>query len=106
MNQFSRRTFSGAVLSASALAAQQRSDPANPVRVDLPPWKGSSAGGDHFELPGPPSPRTKWTVPWAPRKYFAEWLPALFERTLEIDGWGGEKPQLQWIFTRSPIRQP
>jgi hypothetical protein len=99
MNQFSRRTFSGAVLSASALAAQQRSDPAIPVRVDLPPWKGSSAGGDHFELPGPPSPRTKWTVPWAPRKYFAEWLPALFERTLEIDGWGGEKPQLQWIFT-------
>jgi len=100
MKKFSRRTFSGAVLSASALAAaQQPSEPANPAKVDLPPWKGSSSGGDHFEFPGPPSPRTKWTVPWAPRKYFAEWLPALFERTIEIDGWSGEKSQLRWIFT-------
>ena len=99
MKKFSRRTFSGAVLSASALAAQEPSDPANPARVDLPAWKGSPGGGDHFEFPGPPSPRTRWTVPWAPRKYFAEWLPALFERTLEIDGWSGEKSQLRWIFT-------
>jgi hypothetical protein len=99
MKKFSRRTFSGVVLSASALAAQERSDPANPARVDLPRWTGSPGGGDHFEFPGPPSPRTKWTVPWAPRKYFAEWLPALFERTIEIDGWRGEKSQLRWIFT-------
>jgi hypothetical protein len=99
MNRFSRRAFSGVVLSASALAAQERSEPASPARVDLPPWKGSSGGGDGFELPGPPSPRTKWTVPGPPRKYFAEWLPALFERTLEIDAWTGEKPQLRWIFT-------
>ncbi len=99
MKKFSRRTFSGAVLSASALAGQERSDPANPARVDLPPWKESPAGGDRFEFPGAPSPRTRWTVPGPPRKYFAEWLPALFERTLEIDGWSGEKSQLRWIFT-------
>ncbi|MGB7763372.1 MAG: hypothetical protein WBL61_26290 [Bryobacteraceae bacterium] len=98
MKQFSRRTFSGAMLTASALAAQERSEPANSARLDLPPWKGS-ASGDAFEFPGPPSPRTKWTVPGPPRKYFAEWLPALFERTVEIDAWSGEKPQLRWIFT-------
>jgi hypothetical protein len=100
MQKISRRTFAGAVLSTSALAAaQEPGNPANPAKLDLPPWKGSSAGGDGFELPGPPSPRTRWTVPLAPRKYFAEWLPALFERTLEIDNWSGDKPQLRWIFT-------
>jgi hypothetical protein len=100
MNKFSRRAFSGAMLSASAVvAAQEHSDPVNPARVDLPPWKESSAGGDGFELSSTPSPRTRWAVPGPPRKYFAEWLPALFERTIEIDGWSGEKPQLRWIFT-------
>jgi len=99
MKKFSRRTFSASVLSASALAAQDPSGPASSAKVDLPSWKGPSPGGDSFELPGAPSPRTKWTVPWTPRKYFAEWLPALFERTIEIDAWSGEKPQLRWIFT-------
>jgi hypothetical protein len=100
MKSFSRRTFSGAVLSASALAAaQERSEPVNAARVDLPPWKASPAGGDGFEFPGAPSPRTKWTVPGPPRKYFAGWLPALFERTIEIDAWSGGKSQLRWIFT-------
>jgi len=99
MKKFSRRTFSASVLSASALAAQDPSGPASSAKVDLPSWKGPSPGGDSFELPGAPSPRTKWTVPWTPRKYFAEWLPALFERTIEIDAWSGEKAQLRWIFT-------
>jgi hypothetical protein len=99
MKKVSRRAFSGAVLTASALAAQERSQAANPGRVDLPPWQRSSAGGDGFEFPGAPSPRTRWNVPGPPRKYFAEWLPALFERTLEIEEWSGEKPQLRWIFT-------
>lgn len=99
MKKVSRRTFSGAVLSATALAAQERSAPANPAKVDLPPWKGSSAGGDPFEFSGAPSPRTRWNVPGPPRKYFAEWLPALFERTLEVDDWSGAKSQLRWIFT-------
>ena len=100
MKKISRRTFSGVVLSVSALvAAQERSQPANPARVDLPPWQRSSASGDSFEFPGAPSPRTRWNVPGPPRKYFAEWLPALFERTLEIEDWRGEKSQLQWIFT-------
>ncbi len=99
MKKVSRRVFSGAMLSASALRAQEPGDPLNPARVDLPSWKGSPAGGDGFEFPGPPSPRTKWTVPGPPRKYFPEWLPALFERTIEIDDWGGGRPQLRWIFT-------
>jgi len=100
MKKVSRRMFSGAMLSASALvAAQESSAPANPARVDLPPWKGSSAGGDGFEFPGAPSPRTRWNVPGSPRKYFAEWLPALFERTLQIEDWSSGKAQLRWIFT-------
>jgi len=100
MKKVSRRAFSGAVFSASALAkAQEQRDPGNPAKVDLPPWKGSSAGGETFEFPGAPSPRTRWNVPGAPRRYFAEWLPALFERTLEIENWSGEKPQLRWVFT-------
>jgi hypothetical protein len=100
MEKVSRRTFSGVVLSASALAAaQDRSDTASPSKLDLPPWKASSGGGDRFEFPGAPSPRTRWNVPGPPRKYFAEWLPALFERTVEIDEWSGAKSQLRWIFT-------
>jgi hypothetical protein len=94
----SRRAFSGAVLTGSALAAAAAQE--NPSKLELPAWKASSAtGGDAFELPNPPSPRTKWSVAYSPRKYFAEWLPALFERTLEIENWSGEKPQLRWIFT-------
>jgi hypothetical protein len=101
MKKISRRAFSGVVLSAPAIAtaAQERGDAANPGKVDLPAWKGSSAGGDGFEFPGAASPRTRWNVPGPPRKYFAEWLPALFERTLEIEDWSGEKALLRWVFT-------
>jgi len=99
MKKVSRRAFSGAMLSVPALAAQDAGQPANAGGLDLPPWQPSQGEGDRFELPGPPSPRTRWTVPGEPRKYFAEWLPALFERTLEIDEWSGESPRLRWIFT-------
>jgi len=93
MKKISRRAFSGAVLSASAIAAAAQE------RTQLPPWKESSAGGDLFEFPGVPSPRgPRWNVP-SPRKYFGEWLPALFERTLEIEHWSGETSLLRWVFT-------
>lgn len=95
--KLTRRTFSGVLLSAPAVA-QERPQPAAPVRIDLPPAQ-SSSGGEPFELPGPPSPRTRWNVPGPPRKYFYEWLPALFERTVELDQWTGAKPALRWIFT-------
>jgi hypothetical protein len=100
MSEISRRAFSGAVLAAPAVAvAQEQNIPARPARMELPAWKAPAAGGDPFDLPEPPSPRTRWAVAWAPRKYFAEWLPALFERTIEIAQWNGEKAQLSWIFT-------
>jgi hypothetical protein len=67
--------------------------------VELPPWNTAPAGGDVFIFPGPPSPRTRWNVPGPPRKYFSEWLPALFERTIEIEEWSGNQPVLRWIFT-------
>ena len=100
--KISRRTFSGVALSAPALAAAQvqSTQPASPAvpTVELPTWTGAGAGGDGFEFPGAPSPRTKWIVPGPPRKYFDEWLPALFERTVEIEDLGGNA-QLRWIFT-------
>src|ERR1019366_4318986 len=100
MKRISRRTFSGTVFSASALVAQERADPASPAKVELPAWASSPpVGDDPFEFPGPPSPRTRWNVPGPPRKYFSEWLPALFARTIEIDHWSGANSQLRWVFT-------
>ncbi len=100
MNEFSRRVFSGGLLSAPALAvAQDRPNPLRPAPTELPPWKPSADAGDPFEFPGAPSLRTRWVVPGPPRKYFTEWLPALFERTLEIASWSGENSRLRWIFT-------
>jgi hypothetical protein len=40
-----------------------------------------------------------WRVPGIPRKYFDEELPALFERTLELDDFKGDASKLEWIFT-------
>jgi O-glycosyl hydrolase len=94
MSKVSRRTFSGVLLSASALTAQDGPKTSDPAPLELPPWRSAPAGGDAFALPGPPSPRTRWNVPGPPRKYFTEWLPALFERTIEL-----EQPGLRWIFT-------
>lgn len=98
MSEVSRRAFSGALLSAPVLAPQER-PPAAAAVVELPPWRTAPAGGDGFQFPGPPSPRTRWVVPGPPRKYFAEWLPALFERTIELAEWNGKEPALRWIFT-------
>ena len=83
-----RRAFQGVLLSAAAAAAAQTADQA-----------GSAGAGEAFEVPGPASPRERWKVTGLPRKYFAEWLPALFERTLAIDEWKSPESKLQWIFT-------
>jgi hypothetical protein len=99
MSKISRRTFSGALLSTPALAAQDRPATALAPPIQLPTWTATPSGGDPFALPGSPSPRTRWNVPGPPRKYFAGWLPALFERTLEIDSWASGQPALRWIFT-------
>ncbi len=95
MSKVSRRAFSGVLFSASALAAQNAPQKAA-TPLDLPAWTKAPAGGDPFLFPGPTSPRTRWNVPGAPRKYFAEFLPALFERTIEFDD---SNPTLRWIFT-------
>src|ERR1035437_7483816 len=88
------------MLSTPALAeAAAQAGPANPQKLVLPAWNSPSTAGDAFRFPGTPSPRARWNVPGPPRKYFSEWLPALFERTLAIDEWKGEKSQLHWIFT-------
>ena len=98
--KLSRRAFQTTLLAAPALAQTAgQSSPATPQRVDLPAWNAPATAGESFELPGPPSPRTRWKVAGGPRHYFLEWLPALFERTLAIDAWAGGQTQLQWIFT-------
>ena len=67
----------------------------------LPPWTPPAAGGDAFAFQGAPEPagRVSWRVPGIPRKYFAEILPALFERTLVVDNFSGDQSRLEWIFT-------
>jgi hypothetical protein len=77
--KISRRAFQTAMLSTPALAQ------AAAQAVVLPAWNGPSTAGDAFAFPGAPSPRERWNVPGPPRKYFSEWLAALFERTLAID---------------------
>ena len=63
MSKISRRAFSGAVLAAPAVAvAQEQNIPARPARMELPAWKAPAAGGDPFDLPALPSPRTRWAV--------------------------------------------
>jgi hypothetical protein len=91
--KISRRAFHTAMLSTPALA--QVAD----RKLVLPDWNGPSTTGDGFALTSALSSRQRWNVPGPPRKYFSEWLPALFGRTLAIDEWKGEKSQLQWIFT-------
>jgi hypothetical protein len=88
------------MLSTPALAqAAAQAVPGNSQLLVLPAWNSPSTAGDGFALTSALSPRQRWNVPGPPRKYFPEWLPALFERTLAIDEWKGEKSQLQWIFT-------
>jgi hypothetical protein len=91
--KISRRAFQAVLLSTPALA--QTAD----RKLDLPVWNSPSTAGDPFALTSALSPRERWNVPGPPRKYFLEWLPALFERTLAVDEWTGEKSQLRWIFT-------
>jgi O-glycosyl hydrolase len=69
--------------------------------VDLPVWTSPAGPGDGFSFKGAPEPpaRVSWRVPGVPRKYFSELLPALFERTLEIEEFEGEGSRLEWIFT-------
>ena len=91
--KISRRAFQTAMLAAPALAQTAAR------KLVLPAWNSPSTAGDAFAFPGAPSPRQRWNVPGPRRKYFPEWLPALFERTLAIDEWKGEKSRLRWIFT-------
>jgi hypothetical protein len=99
MSEVSRRTFSGLLLAAPAVAAQDRAANPDAAILNLPDWAPLPPGGDAFIFPGPASPRTRWNIPGPPRKYFSEWLPALFERTVAIEEWSENQPTLRWIFT-------
>jgi len=101
MKSFSRRTFSGAVLSVSALGggagAQRAGECSQSGSAAMEGISGrrrwfrvsgrSLAGGPS----GPCPARHESTLPGG--------LPALFERTIEIDAWSGGKSQLRMDFT-------
>ena len=88
MKKVSRRAFSGAMLSASALAGAQEprhgqsgeSGQSGPAAVE-----GISGGRRPFRISRRAVAADPVERAGPPRKYFAEWLPALFERTLEIE---------------------
>jgi hypothetical protein len=92
--QISRRAFQGGLLAAAAAGAAA----ADQGKVELPEWKGEG-GGESFDLPTAPLVRERWKVTGLPRKYFDEWLSALFERTLAIDEWKTPATSIEWIFT-------
>ncbi|MBI4891776.1 MAG: hypothetical protein HY821_14215 [Acidobacteria bacterium] len=94
MSEISRRGFSAALGLAPAGAAAQ-----GQAVLELPVWQRGGGEGERFSFPGPPSPRTHWRVASPGRKYFPERLPALFERTIEVDSWTGGEGALVWIFT-------
>jgi hypothetical protein len=91
---FSRRAFHGTLLAAAAAAQSTEQN-----KLELPTWNSPEGSGEAFELPAAPTLRSRWKVPGLPRKYFAEWLPALFERTLAIDEWKAAQTRIAWIFT-------
>jgi hypothetical protein len=98
--KLSRRNFHTTVLSAAAMAqAAGQNAPAPGQKLALPDGPSVAAGGEGFDFPLPPSPRLRWKVTGLPRKYFTEWLPALFERTLAIEEWKTPQSQLRWMFT-------
>src|ERR1039458_9912488 len=98
--KISRRDFHTTLLSASAMAqAAGQNTPAPVEKLTLAPSPAVAAGGEPFDFPLPPSPRLRWKVSGLPRKYFMEWLPALFERTLVIEEWKTPQSQLRWMFT-------
>ncbi len=98
--KISRRDFNGAMLSAWAVSQGAKQNTAAPTqKLVLPVLPGSEPGGQPFDFPLPPEVGRSWVVLGLPRKYFMEWLPALFERTLIIDTWKTPKSRLQWIFT-------
>lgn len=70
--------------------------------LELPEWTAAGAVPvDRFQFAGAPPPQdhVNWRVVGIPRKYFAEVLPPLFERTLVIEAFAGESSRLEWIFT-------
>ena len=98
--KISRRDFQNSLLSASAMAQVAKQDTPAPVqKLTLAAAPGAAPGGEPFDFPLPPSPRLRWKVTGLARRYFMEWLPALFERTLVIAEWKTPQSQLQWMFT-------
>ena len=70
--------------------------------VVLPNWMPTgTASADRFRFDASPGQvqSGNWRVAGLPRKYFEEWLPALFERTLVIDQMRSQAGGLDWIFT-------
>ena len=98
--KISRRDFNSAMASALTMSHGGKQITAASMRkLTLPASPSSEGGGEPFDFPLPPTPGRSWVVLGLPRKYFMEWLPALFNRTLIIEEWKTPQSRLQWIFT-------
>jgi O-glycosyl hydrolase len=68
----------------------------------LPAWfPPATAPAERFRFDASPENLQggHWRVPGIPRRYFQEFLPATFERTLVIDQLEFKQGALEWIFT-------
>ena len=68
----------------------------------LPAWSPpATAPAERFRFDASPENLQggHWRVPGLPRRYFQEFLPATFERTLVIDQLEYKQGALEWIFT-------
>jgi len=98
--KISRRDFHTTLFSASAVAQAATQDaPASAQKLTLAAGPALATGGEPFDFPLPPSPRSRWKVTGLRRQYPMEWLPALFERTVIIDEWKTAQSRLLWIFS-------
>jgi O-glycosyl hydrolase len=104
---FSRRqVLKGALLSAFSLApsqAQQAPETQQPPAVELAPQEPTAAARKQtFRFDSSIKKVQLWGLGEVyPRVYFDEFLPTLFDRTLEFDsfGLGDEGAGFDWIFT-------
>jgi hypothetical protein len=90
---------------AANLNAEQRAPDgvaAAQEAIELPPWSPAAPSGQpfHFDVsPTHPPRKSMWRPAGPPRRFFAERLPATFERTLVIEELKLPQGSLAWIFT-------
>ncbi len=93
----------GASLESKGQAHPAATEPVGAKEVGpLPAWSSPAAAPTErfqFDASREKLQGGHWRVPGLPRRYFQEFLPARFERTLVIDQLEFKQGCLEWIFT-------